>query len=122
MVLLNKYFANFCLYFQFKVVLHTELERKLPAILLEKVDKDELIEYPNNKKCKLGFLDLILRKWFCNPFTDDSMFMFTLNLLFKYSLNIHIKNADCLAGLAVSGCDCRSRDLGLDSPVGLKDF
>lgn len=57
----------------FQVVLHTELERKLPAILLEKVDKDELIEYPNNKKCKLGFLDLILRKWFCNPFTDDSM-------------------------------------------------
>ncbi|CAB3226223.1 unnamed protein product [Arctia plantaginis] len=55
-----------------QVVLHTELERKLPAILLEKVDKDELIEYPNNKKCKLGFLDLILRKWFCNPFTDDS--------------------------------------------------
>ncbi|XP_075991157.1 transient receptor potential cation channel A1 isoform X2 [Anticarsia gemmatalis] len=55
-----------------QVVLHTELERKLPAILLEKVDKDELIEYPNNKKCKLGFLDLILRKWFCNPFSDDS--------------------------------------------------
>ncbi|XP_026747288.1 transient receptor potential cation channel subfamily A member 1 isoform X3 [Trichoplusia ni] len=55
-----------------QVVLHTELERKLPTILLEKVDKDELIEYPNNKKCKLGFLDLILRKWFCNPFTDDS--------------------------------------------------
>ncbi|XP_035438055.2 transient receptor potential cation channel subfamily A member 1 isoform X2 [Spodoptera frugiperda] len=55
-----------------QVVLHTELERKLPAILLEKVDKDELIEYPNNKKCKLGFLDLILRKWFCNPFTDDA--------------------------------------------------
>nr|XP_034839618.1 transient receptor potential cation channel subfamily A member 1 [Maniola hyperantus] len=54
-----------------QVVLHTELERKLPAFLLEKVDKDELIEYPNNKKCKLGFLDLILRKWFCNPFTDD---------------------------------------------------
>ncbi|KAI8431157.1 hypothetical protein MSG28_001202 [Choristoneura fumiferana] len=55
-----------------QVVLHTELERKLPAILLEKVDKNELIEYPNNKKCKLGFLDFILRKWFCNPFTDDA--------------------------------------------------
>ncbi|XP_028170510.1 transient receptor potential cation channel subfamily A member 1, partial [Ostrinia furnacalis] len=55
-----------------QVVLHTELERKLPAILLEKVDKDELIEYPNNKCSKLGFLDLILRKWFCNPFTDDA--------------------------------------------------
>ncbi|XP_041987192.1 transient receptor potential cation channel subfamily A member 1 [Aricia agestis] len=54
-----------------QVVLHTELERKLPAFLLERVDKEELIEYPNNKKCKLGFLDLILRKWFCNPFTDD---------------------------------------------------
>ncbi|KAJ2954172.1 hypothetical protein O0L34_g2404 [Tuta absoluta] len=57
-----------------QVVLHTELERKLPAILLEKVDKNELIEYPNNSKCKLGFLDLILRKWFCNPFTDDGLY------------------------------------------------
>ncbi|XP_060809510.1 transient receptor potential cation channel subfamily A member 1 [Amyelois transitella] len=55
-----------------QVVLHTELERQLPAILLERVDKDELIEYPNTNKCKLGFLDLILRKWFCNPFTDDA--------------------------------------------------
>ncbi|XP_048004376.1 transient receptor potential cation channel subfamily A member 1 [Leguminivora glycinivorella] len=55
-----------------QVVLHTELERKLPSILLEKVDKNELIEYPNNKNCKLGFLDLLLRKWFCNPFTDDA--------------------------------------------------
>ncbi|XP_028033887.1 transient receptor potential cation channel subfamily A member 1 [Bombyx mandarina] len=55
-----------------QVVLHTELERKLPAFLLEKVDKLELIEYPNNKKCKLGFLDLILHKWFCNPFTEDT--------------------------------------------------
>ncbi|XP_037299699.1 transient receptor potential cation channel subfamily A member 1 isoform X2 [Manduca sexta] len=54
-----------------QVVLHTELERKLPAFILEKVDKNELIEYPNNKNCKLGFLDLILRKWFCNPFSDD---------------------------------------------------
>ncbi|XP_048488333.1 transient receptor potential cation channel subfamily A member 1 isoform X2 [Plutella xylostella] len=53
-----------------QVVLHTELERKLPKLLLEKVDKNELIEYPNNK-CKSGFLDLILRKWFCNPFTDE---------------------------------------------------
>ncbi|CAH2985204.1 unnamed protein product [Chilo suppressalis] len=55
-----------------QVVLHTELERKLPTILLEKVDKDELIEYPNNKCRKLGFLDLILRKWFCNPFNDEA--------------------------------------------------
>lgn len=60
----------------FEVVLHTELERKLPAILLEKVDKNELIEYPNNSHCKLGFLDLILRKWFCNPFTDDGEYVF----------------------------------------------
>ncbi|CAG9788975.1 unnamed protein product [Diatraea saccharalis] len=56
-----------------QVVLHTELERKLPTILLEKVDKDELIEYPNSKCRKLGFLDLILRKWFCNPFNDEAI-------------------------------------------------
>nr|XP_036215167.1 transient receptor potential cation channel subfamily A member 1 isoform X7 [Bactrocera oleae] len=55
-----------------QVVLHTELERKLPQSWLPKVDKVELIEYPNNTKCKLGFLDFILRKWFSNPFSEDS--------------------------------------------------
>lgn len=55
-----------------QVVLHTELERKLPQMWLEKVDKMELIEYPNESKCKLGILDSFLRKWFCNPFTDDT--------------------------------------------------
>jgi transient receptor potential cation channel subfamily A member 1 len=54
-----------------QVVLHTELERKLPQIILEKIDKMELIEYPNEDKCKLGFLDFILRKWFCNPFNES---------------------------------------------------
>ncbi|XP_065074384.1 transient receptor potential cation channel subfamily A member 1 isoform X2 [Ochlerotatus camptorhynchus] len=54
-----------------QVVLHTELERKLPQMWLEMVDKMELIEYPNEKKSKLGFLDSVLRKWFCNPFTDE---------------------------------------------------
>uniref|UniRef100_A0A8W7MUE8 Ion transport domain-containing protein n=1 Tax=Anopheles arabiensis TaxID=7173 RepID=A0A8W7MUE8_ANOAR len=44
-----------------QVVLHTELERKLPQMWLEMVDKMELIEYPNEKKCKLGFLDSVLR-------------------------------------------------------------
>ncbi|XP_037907934.1 transient receptor potential cation channel subfamily A member 1-like isoform X1 [Hermetia illucens] len=55
-----------------QVVLHTELERKLPQMWLEKVDKMELIEYPNHTKCKLGFLDSVLRKWFYNPFSEDS--------------------------------------------------
>ncbi|EEB19608.1 conserved hypothetical protein [Pediculus humanus corporis] len=54
-----------------QVVLHTELERKLPKCLLDRVDKMELIEYPNEKKCKLGFLDTLLGKWFFNPFSDD---------------------------------------------------
>ncbi|KAG8222242.1 hypothetical protein J437_LFUL001440 [Ladona fulva] len=58
-----------------QVVLHTELERKLPQMLLEKVDKMELIEYPNDVKCKLGFLDSVLKKWFCNPFSDDGLEM-----------------------------------------------
>lgn len=53
-----------------QVVLHTELERKLPQIWLEKIDKNELIEYPNEAKCKLGFLDSMMRKWLCNPFND----------------------------------------------------
>lgn len=55
-----------------QVVLHTELERKLPQMWLEKADKSELIEYPNNQKSKLGMFDFVLRKWFCNPFNDDS--------------------------------------------------
>ncbi|KAK6626900.1 Transient receptor putative cation channel subfamily A member 1 [Polyplax serrata] len=54
-----------------QVVLHTELERNLPRCLLERVDKMELIEYPNEKKCKLGFLDTVLGKWFFNPFSMD---------------------------------------------------
>ncbi|XP_046587542.1 transient receptor potential cation channel subfamily A member 1 [Neodiprion lecontei] len=54
-----------------QVVLHTELERKLPQMLLRKVDKKELKVYPNEMKCKLGFLDFVLKKWFCNPFSDD---------------------------------------------------
>lgn len=62
----------FCLY---QVVLHTELERKLPQSWLPKVDKVELIEYPNNTKCKLGFLDFILRKWFSNPFSEDCKYI-----------------------------------------------
>nr|AOR81469.1 TRPA1 [Nilaparvata lugens] len=58
-----------------QVVLHTELERKLPQVLLEKVDKMELIEYPNETKGKLGFLDMVIRKWLCNPFSDDGLEM-----------------------------------------------
>lgn len=57
-----------------QVVLHTELERKLPQMWLEKADKIELIEYPNTQKCKLGIFDIVLRKWFCNPFNDESAF------------------------------------------------
>ncbi|XP_073975399.1 transient receptor potential cation channel A1 isoform X5 [Rhodnius prolixus] len=58
-----------------QVVLHTELERKFPQVCLEKVDKKELIEYPNDNKGKLGFLDHLLRMWFCNPFSEDGLEM-----------------------------------------------
>jgi transient receptor potential cation channel subfamily A member 1 len=54
-----------------QVVLHSELERKLPQIWLEKIDKTELIEYPNEDKGKLGFFDSFLRKWLCNPFDES---------------------------------------------------
>lgn len=54
-----------------QVVLHTELERKLPQMWLEKVDKMHLIEYPNETKCKIGFMDSLMRKWFYNPFNED---------------------------------------------------
>ncbi|KAM7358745.1 transient receptor potential cation channel A1 isoform 2-T2 [Cochliomyia hominivorax] len=55
-----------------QVVLHTELERKLPQMWLQKIDKMELIEFPNETKSKLGFFDFILRKWFSNPFSEDT--------------------------------------------------
>ncbi|XP_060520037.1 transient receptor potential cation channel subfamily A member 1 isoform X2 [Cylas formicarius] len=54
-----------------QVVLHSELERKIPRKLLEKVDKSEVIEYPNEAKCKKGFLDIILKKWFGSPFSEE---------------------------------------------------
>lgn len=66
-------------------MLHTELERKLPKMLLERVDKCELIEYPNETKCKLGFFDSILRRWFGNPFSDEGKFHF----LFFYQVFLH---------------------------------
>ncbi|XP_074035127.1 transient receptor potential cation channel A1 [Leptinotarsa decemlineata] len=58
-----------------QVELHTELERKLPHCLLEKIHKSELIEYPNSTKSKIGFLDSILKKWFGNPFSGEGLDM-----------------------------------------------
>ncbi|XP_045463564.1 transient receptor potential cation channel subfamily A member 1 isoform X3 [Harmonia axyridis] len=54
-----------------QVVLHTELESKLPKMILEKVDKVELIEYPNDTKHELGLWESIFRKWFGDPFSDE---------------------------------------------------
>jgi transient receptor potential cation channel subfamily A protein 1 len=75
-----------------QVVLHTELERKLPRMWLEKVSKLELIEYPNETKCKIGFMDAFMRRWFCNPFNEDGrgisillLRYFLLTLLFFIS-------------------------------------
>jgi transient receptor potential cation channel subfamily A member 1 len=79
-----------------QVVLHTELERKLPQMWLEKVDKMELLEYPNETKCKLSFMDSMLRKWFCNPFSEDSKGEFTsINFSFNhfYSVFIYINRS-----------------------------
>ncbi|XP_044756772.1 transient receptor potential cation channel subfamily A member 1 isoform X2 [Coccinella septempunctata] len=56
-----------------QVVLHTELESKLPKMILEKVDKVELIEYPNDTKHELGLWESIFRKWFGDPFSDEAM-------------------------------------------------
>lgn len=71
-----------------QVVLHTKLEQKLPAVWLERVDKMELIEYPNTSKCKVGIFDIILRKWFCNPFTDDGKLDIKYNIEYEGNINI----------------------------------
>lgn len=60
-----------------QVMLHTELERNLPKFVLDKVDKMEIYEYPNECKGKMGFLDFVIRKWFCNPFSEDGKFFFS---------------------------------------------
>lgn len=70
-----------------QVVLHTELERKLPKLWLEKADKSELIEYPNNMCSKLGIFDIILRRWFCNPFNDECDFFKNISYLNENALN-----------------------------------
>lgn len=57
-----------------QVVLHTELERKLPHMWVSKVDKMELIEYPNECCDKLGFFDILLRKWLYNPFSENGKY------------------------------------------------
>nr|QLH02044.1 TRPA1 [Agasicles hygrophila] len=58
-----------------QVALHTELERKIPRFLLKRVDKMEVIEYPNETDGKGGILEMILRKWFRTPFSDTSVGM-----------------------------------------------
>lgn len=77
-----------------QVVLHTELERKLPRRWLEKVDKTELIEYPNETKCKLGLLDIIMRKWLCNPFNDDGRG--TYEKIFKCKVELSCGEIVCI--------------------------
>lgn len=59
-------------------------------MLLDKIDKQELKVYPNEAKCKLGFLDSVLRKWFSNPFTDDGKKNNILFLIFSFSFNLFI--------------------------------
>ncbi|XP_071447160.1 transient receptor potential cation channel subfamily A member 1-like [Hetaerina americana] len=55
-----------------QVVQHTRLERKLPKMFLERVNKTELIEYPNAVNGKLGFLESVLKKWLGNHFSNDT--------------------------------------------------
>ncbi|XP_066151154.1 transient receptor potential cation channel subfamily A member 1 isoform X2 [Euwallacea fornicatus] len=55
-----------------QVVLHTELERKLPRRWVDKVDKSEITEYPNECKTKKGVMDFIMKKWFGSPFSEES--------------------------------------------------
>lgn len=51
--------------------MHSELERKLPEILLKKVDKKELVEYPNERKSDISFLDFLFRIWFHHAFSEE---------------------------------------------------
>lgn len=51
--------------------MHSELERKLPKMLLDRIDKKELIEYPNERKSKIGFLDFLFRIWFYHAFLEE---------------------------------------------------
>lgn len=55
----------------------------------------ELIEYPNNDKCKLGIFDSILRKWFCNPFNDEGEFFIPNMITAAPLILIPIKCRQC---------------------------
>uniref|UniRef100_T1JBU6 Ion transport domain-containing protein n=1 Tax=Strigamia maritima TaxID=126957 RepID=T1JBU6_STRMM len=57
-----------------QVELHTELERKLPLALLDRVDITEVIEYPNtDKNTKFtSFFMPLLQKWFGSVYTNSS--------------------------------------------------
>lgn len=47
----------FILLCTFKVLLHSQLEKNLPKFILQKVDKNEVVEYPNARKARLGMID-----------------------------------------------------------------
>ncbi|XP_063697805.1 transient receptor potential cation channel subfamily A member 1 [Culicoides brevitarsis] len=49
-----------------QVVLYTEIERKLPQAWLNKLNKVNLLEYPNKDIQKLDFISFILRPWLSN--------------------------------------------------------
>jgi len=53
-----------CIYLAFfypKVHLHTALEKTLPKFILRTVDKKEMIEYPNQDKDRLGFIENLFK-------------------------------------------------------------
>ena len=41
----------------FQVELHTSLEKSLPEFILRRVDKKEIVEYPNAHQAQLGILN-----------------------------------------------------------------
>jgi len=56
-----------------QVHLHTALEKSLPDFVLKRVDKTEIIEYPNMRKTRLGIVDHVF-KYFQPKTTNKGTF------------------------------------------------
>ncbi|KAF2368432.1 hypothetical protein FHG87_000822 [Trinorchestia longiramus] len=54
-----------------QVHLHTGLENKLPAVLICKVNKQEVVVFPNDNSCKASFFQRLVQALnFCMPYKD----------------------------------------------------
>ena len=70
--------------FFIKVELHSELENKIPQFLINKVNKHDVIEFPNEVKNNSAVIQILFGC--CSPFRPDNKSGMFLNHLILYLL------------------------------------